>query len=166
MAITEALADQSSVSGDGNGFQQNAATQAIALHSLFQNLDVLLKQSGGGDKGLANYDGSSKLETLIKDIINAFKNALTSINLMIYNIQGLGPVLGPSWFSPQFPQFLLTHANPVVYDIKCITEDIVDLTENVTDGLLNALGPGFTGLLGQANAINCSNNVKLLGFCV
>ena len=39
-------------------------------------------------------------------------------------------------------------------------------TENLTDGLLNALGPGFTGLLGQTNAINCLSGVKVLGLCV
>ncbi|KLO14442.1 hypothetical protein SCHPADRAFT_903258 [Schizopora paradoxa] len=146
----KALAEQSGVaSSDDDGFQQNAATQATGLHSIMSKVDNLLKQMGGNDNGLANYDNNSKLETLIKDLINANKNALTSLNLMIYNIPTLGPVLGP-----------------IVYDIKCIIEDILDLTENLTDGLLNALGPGFTGLLGQANAINCASGMKALGLCI
>lgn len=48
------------------------------------------------DKGLANYQKSEVLEALLKDIIDANKDALSATTTLIYKIPGLGPVLGPS----------------------------------------------------------------------
>ena len=41
----------------------------------------------------------------------------------------------------------------VVYEIKCLLDQILDLIENVTDGLLNDLGPELNLVIGIAAAI-------------
>lgn len=50
----------------------------------------------GADKGLANYDRTNDLETLLKNLVNLNKNALSAIDILVYNIPLLGPILGPS----------------------------------------------------------------------
>lgn len=62
-----------------------------------QSLGSLLAQLGA-DKGLANYDKNDDLETLLKDTVNANKNALSATTAIVYNIPTIGPVLGPSKF--------------------------------------------------------------------
>ncbi|KAJ7357382.1 hypothetical protein DFH08DRAFT_643294, partial [Mycena albidolilacea] len=76
----------------------------------------------GSDKGLANYDKNNELETLLKDLFNANKDALSSVSTLVSSDPALGPVLGP-----------------IVYEIKCIIDEVLDSTENLTDGLLNAV---------------------------
>ncbi|KAH8120342.1 hypothetical protein DFH11DRAFT_1539501 [Phellopilus nigrolimitatus] len=143
------LASQSA-SQDGNSatFQQNAAAKLTAFHQSAQTFDNLFGQLGA-DKGLANYDKTNILETLLKDYVNSNKDALSAVTAMIYNIPGLGPVLGP-----------------IVYDIKCLIDSILDVTENITDGLLKPLVPLLNALMGQANDLTCSSGLKLLGFCL
>lgn len=53
----------------------------------------------------------------------------------------------------------------VVYEIKCIIDEILDATENLTDGLLNALAPLLNDYQAQVDAV-CQSQVKLLGLCV
>jgi hypothetical protein len=55
------------------------------------NLDYL-----GHDKGLQFYDPNDDLETLIKNIVNAHKDALSSINTLVAGFPVIGPVIGPS----------------------------------------------------------------------
>lgn len=50
----------------------------------------------GSDKGLAEYDRTNGLETLLKNTVDLNKNALSAVNAVIYNVPGLGPTLGPS----------------------------------------------------------------------
>lgn len=50
----------------------------------------------GRDKGLANYDRSNDLETLLKHIVNLNKDTLSSVTDIVYEIPILGPILGPS----------------------------------------------------------------------
>ena len=50
----------------------------------------------GSDKGEANYDNTNDLETILKNTVNLNKNALSAVSVMVYNIPGLGPILGPS----------------------------------------------------------------------
>jgi hypothetical protein len=38
----------------------------------------------------------------------------------------------------------------VVYDIKCLIDNILDVTEDSTDAIINALGPPLKALLGRA----------------
>ena len=50
----------------------------------------------------------------------------------VYQIPVLGPILGP-----------------ILYDIKCIVDDILNVGEVVLDGLLNDLQPELKGLSGN-----------------
>ena len=52
-----------------------------------------------------------------------------------------------------------------MYEIKCLIDQTLDIVENVTDGLLNALKPSLEALLGQVDGI-CTSQVKLLGLCL
>lgn len=50
----------------------------------------------GADKGLANYDRSNTLETILKDVVNLDKDVLSSITVLVYNLPIVGKTLGPS----------------------------------------------------------------------
>ena len=50
----------------------------------------------GSDKGLANYDKTDSLETLLKNVVNANKDLLKNVTEMSYAIPGLGSTVGPS----------------------------------------------------------------------
>ena len=94
--------------------------------------------NAGLDKGLANYDRKIVLETLLKNTVNLNKNALTSVSVLVYNIPGLGPMLGPS--ASQCSLWLRVLKLPfiaVVNDIKCLIDGILDVVENSTDAILN-----------------------------
>ena len=53
-------------------------------------LKALLEQMGA-DRGLANYDGTNHLETLLKENVNCIKDILTQIYQLFANI----PIIGP-----------------------------------------------------------------------
>ena len=52
----------------------------------------------GPDKGLDNYDDTNDLETLLRAMIDLNKNVLDAVDIAVYNIPLLGPILGPSAF--------------------------------------------------------------------
>jgi hypothetical protein len=93
------LAERSStVNDDDYDFQQQCASEMTGYHTSFLGFQTTLAQLAG-DKGLANYDSSNNLETLLKDAVNANKNALSATAALVYNIPTLGPILGPSMYS-------------------------------------------------------------------
>lgn len=55
-----------------------------------------------------------------------------------------------------------------MYDVKCLLDDILNATENVSDGLVNALGLAgmFGGVANQASTMACGSQLKVLGLCV
>ncbi|KAH9811407.1 secreted protein [Melampsora americana] len=79
----------------------------------------------GRDKGMANLDKSNEMEVTLKNTINSMKNSMSDVNLMVYQVPALGPTLGP-----------------IVYQIKCILDDILNGSENTADALLTKLGIG------------------------
>jgi hypothetical protein len=48
------------------------------------------------DKGLAHYDDTNDLETLIKATVDLNKNVFNAVEIAVYNLPVLGPILGPS----------------------------------------------------------------------
>ena len=48
------------------------------------------------DKGLANHDDTNDLEKLIKATVDLNKNVLSAVDITVYNLPVLGPILGPS----------------------------------------------------------------------
>lgn len=49
----------------------------------------------GADKGLANYDNSDSIETLLKNVVNANKYLLKDVDAMVYELPAVGGTLGP-----------------------------------------------------------------------
>ncbi|KAG0147012.1 hypothetical protein CROQUDRAFT_43585 [Cronartium quercuum f. sp. fusiforme G11] len=77
------------------------------------------------DQGMANLDKSNEMEVALKNSINSLKYSMSDLNLMVYQVPALGPVLGP-----------------IVYQIKCILDDMLNGSENTADALLNKVGLG------------------------
>lgn len=124
----------------------------------------------GRDKGLANYDRNNDLETLLKDIVNLNKDTLSSVTEIVYEIPVLGPVLGPSKCL-QIPLGALANSfphTPVVGELKCIIDEVLNVVENTVDGLLNSLGitAQWRGLRGEYVSALCRGRLELLGLCV
>ena len=121
----------------------------------------------GSDKGLANYDDTNDLETLLKNTVDLNKNVLSAVDVAVYNLPVLGPILGPS--ASQCPlrrRVLKLPFIAVVYDIKCLIDGILDVVENFTDATINELQPVLQDLLGKAISTTCRSGVKLVGLCV
>jgi len=124
----------------------------------------------GRDKGLANYDRNNDLETLLKDIINLNKDTLSAVTEIVYEIPILGPLLGPSECpyvsigidADSFP------CAPVVAELKCIVDEVLNVVENTVDGLLNTLGitAQWRGLRGDYVSALCRGGLQILGLCV
>ena len=88
------MASQSgSRNAQDQSFQRNAAERASSFQTNTQEFGALLDQLAA-DKGLANYDKNDQLQTMLKDLVNASKNALNDIYVMINNDPTLGPMLG------------------------------------------------------------------------
>ncbi|KAJ3575626.1 hypothetical protein NP233_g972 [Leucocoprinus birnbaumii] len=108
------------------------------------NLDSL-----GREKGLAYYDHDSELETLIKNVINVHKDTLSYLDELVYRIPGVGPVVGP-----------------IVYDIKCLVDKVLDSVENISDALVNTLRPILKLCSLDTLKVACKSGLSLLGICI
>ncbi|BGP12435.1 hypothetical protein JCM10213_006999 [Rhodosporidiobolus nylandii] len=93
-----------------------------------KELDAALKPLAG-DQGLDNFNRADPLQVAIRTINESAQNTLEAVNLIVFNIPVLGPVLGP-----------------ILYDIKCILDDLLNIVQLQTDGLLNELQPLLSGL--------------------
>ncbi|XP_006454352.1 hypothetical protein AGABI2DRAFT_189622 [Agaricus bisporus var. bisporus H97] len=102
----------------------------------------------GRDKGLANYNKDDKLETLLKDLVNLHKHTLSYIDVVVYQLPVVGPMLGP-----------------IVYDIKCILDEVLNAVENISDGLLNVLDPLLIKTVQDTLLSACSLGLSILGIC-
>jgi hypothetical protein len=49
----------------------------------------------------------------------------------------------------------------VVYELKCILDDVLDFCENLTDAVINALKPLLEPLIGKFLTTACNNGVGL-----
>ncbi|TDL28446.1 hypothetical protein BD410DRAFT_780955 [Rickenella mellea] len=145
--LNNMAAKSASVSNNDVAFQQQSAYQISSLHAAMLSVHGLFTDLAA-QKGLANYDKSNQLETLLKEIVNANKDAMSSVYILVYNIPGLGPILGP-----------------IVYDIKCIVDDILDTTENATDAILNGLSPALQALSLAMGQSTCAFGIKIVGLC-
>ncbi|RDB28852.1 hypothetical protein Hypma_015509 [Hypsizygus marmoreus] len=130
-----------------SSFNQNMAGMQAILGA--NSADKRSADKRGADKGLANYDRTNDLETLLKDVVNLHKDTLKSVSILVYNIPILGPILGP-----------------IVYQLKCILDDLLDCVEDLTDAIINALQPLLRALIGTASTLACKSGVELLGLCI
>lgn len=76
-------------------FNQQYASAISGFHENFLGFQTVLGELAA-DKGLANYNQASEIETILKDTVNAVKYILNDTYELVNGIPGLGPVLGPS----------------------------------------------------------------------
>ncbi|KAG5652099.1 hypothetical protein H0H81_006319 [Sphagnurus paluster] len=126
-----------------NSFRTNILGQQAALSAIEAD-----KRRPGG-KGLENYDRTNDIETMIKETVNLTKNTLSAVSVLVNNVPIIGPIVGP-----------------ILYDVKCFLDDILNFTENFLDATLNKLQPLLGGLLGSSPSRECLSGVKLLGLCI
>jgi len=93
-------ANSSSVNPDDRDFQSDFVTSFKGFNTNMDGFSTALADStsagpGTPDKGLANYDSTNDLETLLKNVVDLNKNALTSIDQALGGLPLLGPLLGP-----------------------------------------------------------------------
>ena len=89
------MAEQSSKQAAFNrAYQQNVAAESSNFYSSAQSFNLLLEELAA-DKGLAVYDPSDPLEVILKDFIDANKDFLTSVDVIVANMPVIGPLLGP-----------------------------------------------------------------------
>ena len=89
------MAEQSSKQAAFNrAYQQNVAAESSNFYSSAQSFNSLLGELAA-DKGLAFYDPSDLLEVILKDFIDANKDFLTSVDVIVANMPVIGPLLGP-----------------------------------------------------------------------
>ncbi|KAF5390259.1 hypothetical protein D9757_002915 [Collybiopsis confluens] len=118
--------------------QQQQSTSTVASFCA-----GLLDFQGNLQKGEAFYDKNNGLETIIRDLINTIKDTLKYIKQLVDCTYLLGVPLGP-----------------LVGEIKCFIDWLLDFCENATDASLNDLVPLLQELLALCGT--CSDNVCLL----
>ncbi|OJT12918.1 hypothetical protein TRAPUB_10483 [Trametes pubescens] len=142
------LASQASTQRDNADFRTEVVSEVTSYQDGLLGFQNVLAQLGA-DKGLENYDRANELETLLKDLVNLSKDTLSYIDQLVYQIPVLGPLLGP-----------------VVYQIKCILDDVLNAVENLTDAILNAVQPLLVALIGQVTAAACGLGIQLGSLCL
>jgi hypothetical protein len=104
----EDLASRSaSVDDDNFDYQQECAQALGEYQETYSGLKGLLAQLGS-DKGLKNYDGEDPVQVLLKDVVNAHKDILHSVSVIVNNLPILGPILGPSESSSSYSNTIHT----------------------------------------------------------
>lgn len=155
------LAARSSNENSDPQFCQQVVTEVTAYQNSLLDFQNFLGES---DKGLGYLDPSNELEVSIKELVNSVKDSLKWIDVLVYNIPGLGSTLGPSEFHVCFNTGHLAYRfNAVVYQIKCILIGVLDFLEDFLDSLLNELQPTLTALIGQATTTACTNGYSCDG---
>ncbi|KAF9481420.1 hypothetical protein BDN70DRAFT_876400 [Pholiota conissans] len=144
-----ALAPQaSSVNSDNLDYQQQLAAAVSEYNANVARFRSAFARAKTG-RGLANYDRTNDLETLLKDFVNLTKNTMQAIYDAVLALPMLGPILGP-----------------LIYDLKCLIDEILDVLEEFTDALINAIQPLLAALLGQTVTAACASGVELAGLCI
>ncbi|KAH9944388.1 uncharacterized protein BXZ73DRAFT_73914 [Epithele typhae] len=142
MTIISGLAGRSAAEGNDPIFRDNAVASISSFQTGLLSLQSLIET----DKGLGFYDKNNELETAIKDLVNSLKDTLKYIDELVGNIPILGSTL-----------------EPVVFQIKCILIDVLDLLEDVLDQLINELKPTVLALIGKATNTGCEFDWKCEG---
>ncbi|TCD71520.1 hypothetical protein EIP91_008901 [Steccherinum ochraceum] len=143
----QASATSYSQSG-GSGFSQESATELSGFQNNLATFSSLLAQMGA-DKGLANYDKNNQIETILKNVVNLNKYTLNDVHTMIAGLPTVGPILGP-----------------IVYQIKCILDEVLNAVENLTDEILNEVEPLLVPVIKQATVTACDSGLQILGLCI
>ena len=76
-------------------YESDCATELSAFHTDLAGFQDVLAQLAA-DKGLAYYDSTNDLETLLKDLVNGVKYMLNDVDAIVYDLPTVGPTLEPS----------------------------------------------------------------------
>ncbi|KAH9946623.1 hypothetical protein B0H21DRAFT_742392 [Amylocystis lapponica] len=134
--------------GVDSAYSQQFLSALTSFHGSMFDFERILDPLSA-DKGLEYYDKNNAMETLLKDYVNTTKDTLKNVDVMVYAIPSLGPILGP-----------------IVYEIKCIVDDSLDAVENMTDDLINAMKPLLVDLGLAATQTTCDAGIQIAGLCV
>lgn len=141
------LVNNESLEKDRPGdYQDSCVTSLNSCKGILGELNLAIAAMRPDDKGLGNYDRDDRLETLLKEVVNKTKDLLKVTVILVNNCPILGPILGP-----------------IVYELKCITEEILDAIEDITDGLLNFLNLVLKPLVSPCKGVL---GIDILGVCI
>jgi hypothetical protein len=143
-------------------FQRKCASELTAFNTNSRGFQTSLNQLSA-DKGRASHDNKDSIERLVKDIINLHKDVLRCFTELVYGIPELGPILGPSMSFSSYKTLppLFIEPCPVVYELKCTLDALLDLTEKliIDSGALR-------GLISDYSEAVCKPGVDVLGICL
>ena len=83
-----------SSNNDNTTYQQDSTNYLSGISTKLTGYTSLLRQLGA-DKGLEFYSRQDSLETTVKNVINAVKDALSAVTVLVYRLPILGSILGP-----------------------------------------------------------------------
>lgn len=142
-------AESENADNDDDDLHRQALSELTGFNENIQGFQTVFTEAMS-DKGLAYYQKSEALETLLKNIIDANKDVLSATSTLVDNIPALGPILGP-----------------IIYQLKCFVDAILDIVEDLTDATIKQIvQPLLVALLGSATASLCQPGVDVLGLCL
>ncbi|KAH9985387.1 hypothetical protein BJV74DRAFT_573281 [Russula compacta] len=121
-------------------FEQKCASTLTDFHTNSQGFTTTLRRIDAYN-GRAHYN-EYPIETLLKKFIDLHKDFLRDVTELIKCYPFLGPLLGP-----------------IVYDIKCILDGILDLTDDIIAASLKLL-------IGEYGMVACKSGVSVGDICV
>jgi len=93
--ISGNLATESANAGsDDDDLHRKALSELTGFNENVQGFQTVFTEAIS-DKGLAYYEKNELLDELLRGIVDANKDTLSATSILINNIPGLGPVLGP-----------------------------------------------------------------------
>lgn len=150
--------------------ESDVSESAIVGNLTAYKLSILRFRSALGDlgrnKGLAYYNRNDDLETLLKNIINIQKQTLSYVDTIVFRVPVVGPILGPSEQLILSRIYFETDPPQVVYDIKCILDEILDAIENVSDAILNVISPLLAECVQDTLVSACNYGLAILTICI
>ncbi|KAK0478493.1 hypothetical protein IW261DRAFT_1483767 [Armillaria novae-zelandiae] len=145
--LADSIDGGSSLEKDRRSDYQDRCVESLnSCKGILSELNLAIAAMRPDDKGLGNYDRNDRLETLLKEVVNQTKDLLKVTVILVNNIPIVGPILGP-----------------IVYELKCITEEILDAIEDITDGLLNFLNFVLKPLVSPCKGVL---GIDILGICI
>ncbi|KAJ7786324.1 hypothetical protein B0H16DRAFT_27390 [Mycena metata] len=129
-------------------FQQLCTTEMTRYHDNFEDFRGILVLVPD-DAGLLCYDRTDDLETYLKDIVNAHKEVVAATVAIVDGIPVLGPILAP-----------------LMEQIKCLVDEVLDIVENYLDCLLAIVGPIIQALGLGPVAKSLTDLLCSLGLCL
>ncbi|OJA18704.1 hypothetical protein AZE42_01250 [Rhizopogon vesiculosus] len=127
---------------------QQASTELPEFSTNFKGFTTVLGELGT-NKGTAKLDPTNDLEILLKNIINMNKDILTVTYDLVDSFPIVGSILGP-----------------IVYEVKCILDDLLDTIENLSDATINAIQPLLQVVLRKAVTVICRSGAQVAGLCI